>query len=135
MLQNGQGNGSRHFCGLQPKLLLRALGDSLPIFTALLCSFVFAQTPWPAKPAPIIIPVPPGGSQDMLGRGASAGLSAIWGQPVMIESRPGAGGITAADAVAKSAVDGYAAERHALYLQSIKDGRHIPGQLVLGAID
>jgi tripartite-type tricarboxylate transporter receptor subunit TctC len=76
----------------------------------LLASFsasALAQVPWPAKPVRILIPVPPGGSQDTLGRGAGAELSRLWGQPVVVESRPGAGGITAADAVAKSAPDGY----------------------------
>ncbi|MFM9971527.1 MAG: Bug family tripartite tricarboxylate transporter substrate binding protein [Burkholderiales bacterium] len=77
------------------------------LFLVAYCTQTMAQSTWPTKPVRIVIPVPPGGSQDTLGRGAGAELTKIWGQPVVVESRPGAGGITAADAVAKSSADGY----------------------------
>ncbi len=68
----------------------------------------FAQSiSWPSKPVRIVIPVPPGGSQDTLARAMAVDLARIWGQPVLVESRPGAGGVTAAAAVAQSPGDGY----------------------------
>ena len=77
----------------------------------LLCASVAAQTPaspaFPAKPVRVVLPVPPGGLQDTLARGVTQELSRLWGQGALVETRPGAGGITAAEAVAKAAPDGY----------------------------
>jgi tripartite-type tricarboxylate transporter receptor subunit TctC len=66
----------------------------------------FAQT-YPAKPIKIVVPFPAGGIADLYGRVIGARLSDGWGQPVMVENRTGAGGNIGADAVAKSAPDGY----------------------------
>ncbi len=55
----------------------------------------------------MVLPVPPGGLQDSLARAIARELSKAWGQNVLIENRPGAGGIVAAEVVAKSAPDGY----------------------------
>jgi tripartite-type tricarboxylate transporter receptor subunit TctC len=77
-------------------------------FLACASSLAFAQTPaYPAKPVRIVIPVPPGGVQDLLARGLSQELTQRWGQSVVTENRPGAGGVSAADSVAKSAPDGH----------------------------
>ena len=65
-----------------------------------------AQT-WPAKPVRIVVAYPPGGGIDVLGRQLAEKLTAAWAQPVVVENRPGANTIVAADAVAKSAPDGY----------------------------
>ena len=77
----------------------------------LICAFSFAQSPgatgFPAKPVRVVLPVPPGGLQDTLARGITQELSRLWGQSALVENRPGAGGITAAEAVVKSAPDGY----------------------------
>lgn len=62
---------------------------------------------FPAKPVRVVLPVPPGGLQDTLARGVTQELGRLWGQTALVENRPGAGGITAAEAVAKSAADGY----------------------------
>ena len=62
---------------------------------------------YPSRPVRIVIPVPPGGVQDLLARGIGQELARQWGQPVITENRPGAGGVSAAVAVAKSAADGY----------------------------
>jgi tripartite-type tricarboxylate transporter receptor subunit TctC len=64
-----------------------------------------AQT-WPAKPVRIVVAYPPGGGIDVLGRQLAEKLTAAWAQPVVVENRPGANTIVAADAVAKSAPDG-----------------------------
>jgi tripartite-type tricarboxylate transporter receptor subunit TctC len=66
-----------------------------------------AQDGWPSKPVRLIVPFAPGGSTDVIGRMLAQKLSALWGQPVVVENRAGAGGNVGADAVAKSAGDGY----------------------------
>ena len=62
---------------------------------------------WPAKPVRMIIPYPPGGATDILGRLISQKLSPIIGQSVVVENRVGASGNVGFDYVAKSAPDGY----------------------------
>jgi tripartite-type tricarboxylate transporter receptor subunit TctC len=62
---------------------------------------------WPAKPIRIIVPYPPGGTSDILARAVGQKLSETWGQPVVIENKPGATGNIGADFVAKSPPDGY----------------------------
>ena len=66
-----------------------------------------AQERWPSKPVRIIVPFAAGGSTDVLARMVGQKLAVVWGQPVVIENRAGAGGNLGADAVAKSAADGY----------------------------
>jgi tripartite-type tricarboxylate transporter receptor subunit TctC len=67
----------------------------------------FAQVPYPNKPIHIIIPFPPGGSTDVLGRLLGASMSNQLGQSVVIENTGGAGGTIGAGKVAKSSADGY----------------------------
>jgi tripartite-type tricarboxylate transporter receptor subunit TctC len=68
-----------------------------------------AQAPdsWPGKPVRFILPFPPGGGTDILGRLIAERLTANLGQPVVTENRGGAGGNVGAEAAAKSAPDGY----------------------------
>jgi len=66
-----------------------------------------AQDAWPSKPVRFILPFPPGGGTDILGRIIAERLTANLGQPVVIENRGGAGGNVGAEAAAKSAPDGY----------------------------
>jgi len=65
-----------------------------------------AQT-FPAKAVHIIVPFPPSGAADLLTRALGKKLSEAWGQPVVADNRPGAGGNIGAEAAAKSAPDGY----------------------------
>lgn len=68
---------------------------------------VSAQEAWPTKPVRIVVPFSPGGSTDVIARMVGQKLSELWGQPVTIENRAGAGGNVGADLVAKSPGDGY----------------------------
>ncbi len=62
---------------------------------------------FPGKPVRIIVPFPPGGGADTLSRIMAPQLTALWGQQVIIENKPGASGHIGADLVAQSAPDGY----------------------------
>ncbi len=66
-----------------------------------------AQEAFPSKPVRLLVPFPPGGAVDIVARTLSDELSRRWGQSVIIENRPGAGGTIAAAAAAKAAPDGY----------------------------
>lgn len=73
---------------------------------ALLPSLASAQD-YPNRAIKIIIPFPPGGPTDLLGRAIAQGLSEAWGQPVIAENKPGAAGNLGVDLAAKSPADGY----------------------------
>lgn len=68
-----------------------------------------AQAPsnWPTRPIRIVVPFTPGGSTDILARSIGKELQDAWGQPVVIDNVPGAGGSIGADKVAKAPADGY----------------------------
>jgi tripartite-type tricarboxylate transporter receptor subunit TctC len=73
---------------------------------ALCCSQALAQT-WPGKPITLIVPFPPGGSTDIIGRVAAEGMAKELGQSVVVDNRGGAGGAIGAKAIADAAPDGY----------------------------
>src|SRR5688500_14135510 len=85
--------------------------------TGLVRSFIAALIAWasatacaqdyPAKPVRIVVPFPPAGAADLLTRALGKRLSEAWSQPVIADNRPGAGGNIGAEAVARSAPDGY----------------------------
>ena len=75
-------------------LLVTAMGSSVAVT-------------FPEKPVKMVIGYGPGSSTDLVGRLIAQGLSELWKQPVVVDNRAGAAGNIAADAVAKSATDGY----------------------------
>jgi tripartite-type tricarboxylate transporter receptor subunit TctC len=72
---------------------------------ALCCSQAMAQ--YPAKPITLIVPFPPGGSTDIIGRIAAEGMQRELGQPFVVDNRGGAGGAIGAKAIADATADGY----------------------------
>lgn len=66
-----------------------------------------AQAAWPSKPIRIIVPFPPGGLTDALARNYGDAINRKFGQPVIVENKPGAGGSLGIDTVAKAAPDGH----------------------------
>src|SRR5918996_1565895 len=77
------------------------------LLSLLLCLSCFAADAWPGKPVRIVVAYPPGGGIDVLARQLAGKLTPAWGQPVVVENKPGANTIVAADAVAKAAADGH----------------------------
>src|SRR5690606_34995922 len=73
----------------------------------LLGSPALAETSYPDRPITLLIPYPPGGSADMLGRPLSAALQERLGQPVVLEYKPGAGGSIATAQLARARPDGH----------------------------
>src|SRR5262245_12769652 len=62
---------------------------------------------WPTRNVKLVVPFTPGGGIDAIGRILGARLSEMWGQQVVVENKPGAGGNIASEFVARSAPDGY----------------------------
>ena len=76
------------------------------VFAALLPLAAAAQS-FPTRAVRLMVPFPPGGATDIIGRMVAAKMQDVWGQPVVVENRPGAGTVVGTDYVAKSAPDGY----------------------------
>jgi len=86
----------------------RALtGTALAALGLCIAPWAAAQEPWPAKSISLIVPFPSGGTTDVLARALADALSKSLGQPVIVESKPGAGATLGADYVAKARPDGY----------------------------
>jgi tripartite-type tricarboxylate transporter receptor subunit TctC len=83
----------------RPVLLLPAL-IALPLGA-------LADAPWPTRPVRIVVPAPAGSSLDVIARVVGDKLKDRWGQPVVVENKPGAGGMLGVDVAAKAPPDGY----------------------------
>jgi tripartite-type tricarboxylate transporter receptor subunit TctC len=76
------------------------------LFLAFFSQLAFSQ-PYPSRPLKLIVPFPPAGATDIVGRIVALKLGERLGQPVVVENRPGAGGSLGSDLAAKSPADGY----------------------------
>jgi len=76
------------------------------LLASVLAAGAWAQD-WPAKPVRVIVPAPAGSSLDLIARTLADRLRVIWKQPVVIETKAGAGGLIGMDTVAKAPHDGY----------------------------
>ena len=85
----------------------RWMGISLAVLMYLLAAGPAIAQPYPSKPIRVVVAFPPGGTNDILARLIGQRWSEAWGQPVIIENRPGANTIIGAELVVKSAPDGY----------------------------
>src|SRR6185436_6836270 len=70
------------------------------------CGTALAQS-YPTKPVKLIVTYPPGGSSDLMARVFGAKLAQIWGQQVVVESKPGAAGAIGTEYTARQPADGY----------------------------
>ena len=78
----------------------------LAFVIAVLAAPAFAQS-YPTKPVRLIIAFTPGSSTDIIGRAVAAKLQEVWGQPVIAENRPGAGGTVGSEFALRADPDGY----------------------------
>jgi len=86
--------------------LNRAAAALLAVAATLFAGSIAAQT-YPSKPVRLIVTYPPGGSSDLMGRVLGQKLSELWGQQVIIESKPGAAGSIGMEYAARQPADGY----------------------------
>ncbi len=91
------------------KSFARFLFSTVTLFALINGAPAVAQSAatYPSKPIKIVVPFPPGGATDILARAIGFELQKAWSQSVVIENKPGAGGNTGADLVAKSPPDGF----------------------------
>jgi tripartite-type tricarboxylate transporter receptor subunit TctC len=100
---------NRHpYCGATGRLLMKKLALA---FAAALCLLVTAESApaqdWPQQPIHIIVSFGPGGGADIIGRILADAMQDRLGKPVIVENKPGAGGILGNELVANAAPDGY----------------------------
>ena len=84
-------------------LVIRTLAAAL----LLACTAASAQSSYPARPITMVVPYPPGGSNDVFARRLAKGLGEALGQPILIDNKPGAAGNIGTAFVAKAVPDGY----------------------------
>ncbi|MBK6336450.1 MAG: tripartite tricarboxylate transporter substrate binding protein [Betaproteobacteria bacterium] len=96
--------------------ILPAIALSLATLAAV--GFAHAQA-FPQKPVRLVVPFPPGGPIDTVARAIAQKLTEAWGQTVVVDNRPGAGGNIGADLVAKAAPDGYTVVMGALSTHAV----------------
>ena len=99
-----------------PKTILLGI---FGLLTAISSVFAAPETDWPKKPIVAIVSFPAGGSTDIFARSVTAPLSEALGQSIVVENKPGAGGMIGLGAAAKAAPDGYTIHISAMTNQSI----------------
>jgi tripartite-type tricarboxylate transporter receptor subunit TctC len=86
---------------------LRHWGVRALIVLGLLCAAPAGAQNFPTKPVSLVVPYPAGGATDVIARMIAEKLTQSWGQPVIVNNKPGAGTVIAAEMVARSPGDGY----------------------------
>jgi tripartite-type tricarboxylate transporter receptor subunit TctC len=90
---------------------MRSLGLPLPRIFVVMCGLLFVAVavaePYPTRAIRIVVPYAPGGNSDLIARALAARMSEGFGQPVIVENRPGGSAIIGSDFVAKAPPDGY----------------------------
>ena len=90
-----------------PRYARRCLGAALVACAAWIPAAGMAEQSWPTRAVQLLVPFPAGGGADAIGRLIGQKLGELWGQPVIIDNRPGASTMIGSDVVAKAAPDGY----------------------------
>ena len=91
---------------IRRSLIQKAIASLSVCLVGLTALPVLAQS-WPNKPVRMVVPAPAGSSLDVIVRAMADTLRAGWGQSLVVENKPGAGGTIGMDLVAKAAPDGY----------------------------
>lgn len=91
--------------GISRRRTLQAIGAGT--CGLLLPGLAQAQASWPTRPVKVLVSFPPGGSSDFVIRTLAPFMNEIFGQPFIVDNRPGAGGMIAAEAIKREAPDGY----------------------------
>lgn len=84
-----------------------ALGATLTSFAAAQTAATASGAPFPTKAVRLIVPFAAGGSTDIIGRAVGQKLGELWGQPVVVDNRPGGNTVIATELVARAAPDGH----------------------------
>ncbi len=89
------------------RLAAAALCRCLLVAAALSGTTTAAPLDYPSRPVRLVVPFAPGGGNDAVARTLAQSLTASWGQPVIVDNKPGAGGLLGGEFVAKALPDGY----------------------------
>ena len=92
---------------MSPRFFCREVNRGAAVVAALLFSGLALAQSFPTKPVKIVVPYPPGGGNDIMARFIQPKLAEQWGQPVVVENKPGAAGNLGAGEVARAPADGY----------------------------
>jgi len=104
--RQGAGRCRSMFAGALASVMV-ALGGTLATTVAAPGAAMAAEVKYPVRPVRLVVPFPPGAASDFLGRTLGARLFETWGQQVVVDNRPGGGGILGGQLVASAAPDGY----------------------------
>ena len=88
-------------------LTMRRAATAVALGMGLLCAHSGQAADYPVRPIRYVVAFAPGGINDIMARIVAQKLNESWGQPVIVDNRPGAGGNLAAEMVAKATPDGY----------------------------